>query len=87
MENKNTFHQANLNALKKIGVANISNIFCKGIIKDKVVASIYNSTNVSLANSDDTHSILHIEFGDLVDNFAITWERTERGTYKVISIE
>ena len=87
MEDKNTFHKANLNALKKIGVANISNIFCKGIIKDKVSESIYNSTNVSLANSDDAHSILHIEFGDLVDNFAIIWERTERGTYKVISIE
>ena len=84
---KCTFHQANINALKKIGVANISNIFCKGIVTSKIEGSIYNVTNVSLANTDDAHSVLHIEFGDIVDNFEIVWERTEKGTYKVISIE
>lgn len=87
MEKKNTFHQANLNALKKIGVANISNIYCKGIIKSKIEESLYNATNVSMANSDDAHTLLHIEFGDVVDNFEMTWEKSDRGTYKVISIE
>lgn len=84
---KNTFHQANINALKKIGVANVSNIFSKSIVKTKIEESIYNATNVSLTNTDDAHSLLHIEFGDIVDNFEMVWERTERGTYKVISIE
>lgn len=87
MATSKAFHQANLNALKKIGVANVSNIYTKGIVKSKVEEHIYNATNVSLVNGNDTQSLLHIEFGDIVDNFSITWEKSEKGIYKIISIE
>ena len=84
---KKTFHQANIEALKKIGITNIYNVFCKGVVKDIVKRHFKNCTNVSFTNCDDIHSILHLEFGDVVDNFTITWEKTERGTYNTTSIE
>ena len=85
---KKTFHQANIEALKKIGITNIYNVFWKGIVGDIAERTFKNCTNVSFTNcDDDIHSILHLEFGDVVDNFTITWEKTERGTYDTISIE
>ena len=82
-----TFHKANLIALRKIGVTNVANIFSKGTIEKKVSEFIYNATSVILSNVDDTHSIMNIQFGDIADEFAITWEKKENGTYKVVSIK
>ena len=82
-----TFHKANLIALRKIGIANVSNIFSKGVIENKVSEHIYNATSAILSNVDDAHSIMHIQFGDIADEFSITWEKKENGTYKVVSIK
>ena len=82
-----TFHKANLIALRKIGITNVCNIFSKGIIESKVSEHIYNSTSAALTNVDDEHSIMHIQFGDIADEFSITWEKIENGTYKLVSIK
>ncbi len=87
MEERKTFHQANLIALKKIGVANVSNIFSKNIIKNKIEEHIYNATNVFFSNEDETHSILEIQFGNVKDEFILIWEKNENGTYKLVAIK
>lgn len=78
------FHEANIQALKKIGVLNATRLMSPSFICNVIKEHIYNATDATIQKQGEQY-VLTITFGDVVDNFVVTMSYNETEKYYKIT--